>query len=117
MENRKPFNFNKMFNFVDVLIFSVSGYLFVVACYGWFYLYNWICQPIDYSDSFGANLAVNTSYLFLLSKFVYMLQSVAYALNKRDNSVGTYILAHHAFVPLMVWGLVNYYPGGHVSEI
>lgn len=114
MENRKPFNFTKMWNFVDVLIFLMSGYITIGSCYIWFFRFNWLCQPIDRSDSFDAILVLNTSYHFLLMKFVYTLQSAAYALSKRDSSVATYILMHHTLFPLMIWGVINYYPGGHV---
>lgn len=114
MENRKPFSFTKMWNFVDVLIFFMSGYITACSFYGWFHLYNWICQPIDLSDSADAYFAVDTCYYFLLLKFVYTLQSAAYALSKRKGPVATYILIHHTLFPLMVWSVINYYPGGHV---
>lgn len=117
MEYRKPFSFKKIWNFTDILIFLMSGFLLVKCSYGWLYLYNWICQPIDLSDSFDAQFALEGCYQFLMLKFVYMLQSAAYALSKRKCPVATYILIHHALFPIMIWSVVNYYPGGHVRRI
>ena len=114
MENRKPFSFTKLWNFADVLIFFMAGYIAVASCYVWFFRFNWICQPIDRSNSFDANLVLNTSYHFLLLKFVYTLQSAAYSLSKRKCKVATYILIHHTLFPIMIWCVINYYPGGHV---
>lgn len=116
MENRKPFSFTNLFAAVDVGIFLLSGYILAIASYGWFFHYNWICEPINNTNSNTALLAVNGSWQFLMTKFFYTLQSVAYALAKRKGPVATYILVHHAVFPMFIWTTINYYPGGHVSN-
>lgn len=115
MENRKPFSFTKLFAAVDVLIFFMSGYMLGMASYLWFFHYNWICEPIDSSTSDVSLFGVIGSWQFLMMKFLYTLQSVAYALAKRKGPVATYILVHHAIFPMFIWTTINYYPGGHVS--
>jgi hypothetical protein len=117
MENRKPLNFTKLFAAVDVLIFFMSGCVLLLASYIWFFNYNWVCEAIDKSSTEIAFFAVNGSWIFLMTKFFYTLQSVAYALAKREGPVATYILAHHAIFPMFIWTTINYYPGGHVSLI
>lgn len=116
MENRKPYSFTKLFASVDVLIFFMSGYLFVKCSYAWFFKYNWICEPLTNTNSSWELFAINGSWEFLMTKFFYTLQSVAYALAKREGPVATYILVHHAVFPFFIWTTINYYPAGHVSK-
>lgn len=116
MVNRKPFNFTKLFAAVDVLVFFAAGYIFAISAYGWSY-YNWMCELMDPTNSFLGLLAVNGSWCFLMTKFVYTLQSVVYVMAKRDGPMANYILVHHATFPLFIWTIINYYPGGHVSKI
>lgn len=115
MENRKPFDFTTCFAAVDILILLMSGYILGVASYAWLFHYNWICEPNDTSNSDFALFTVHGSWSFLMMKFFYTLQSVAYALAKRTGPVATYILVHHAIFPMFIWVTINYYPVGHVS--
>jgi hypothetical protein len=116
MENRKPFDFKKLYGYVDKILFLVESYFLCWGLFGWIFVYNWICQPFDNSESVYGLLAAKLCWQFLMSKFVYMLQSVPHILSKRKTPAATFMLLHHTIFPLMIWVEVNYYPGGHVSK-
>ena len=117
MENRKPLNY-------DVLMTSLDAFLCIVVCYfllyalgGWIYFYNWTCQPIDRSDTWLSNIEIRLTHEFLISKFLYMLQSVVFIICKKESPYATYLLCHHTLFPIMLWFGINFYPGGHATFI
>lgn len=114
MKNRKSYDFATVYGFVDKILLVFSIYFISFALFGWFYLYNWRCQPIDRSDTFVANYTVELCWQYLMTKFFYIFQSIAFVISKRKTPMSTFIWIHHVFYPLVVWCGVNYYPGGHV---
>jgi hypothetical protein len=117
MENREAWNYKKFMTFVDVILCTRSTYFLINFSYLWFFVYNWICQPIDRSDLWLSKYELRICYEFMITKIFYTLQSVVFVMCKRKSPVGTYLLIHHAIFPLMLWSCVNFYPGGHILFI
>lgn len=117
MENRRPLNYRKAMTFVDVLLWIRSCYFLYYSSYLHFFVYNWKCQPLDRSSSWLSNTEIKMSYQFVITKFLYILQSVVLVACKRNNSVAKYILIHHATFPFILWIGANFYPGGHAFFI
>lgn len=117
MADRKPIEFRKYYNYVDRILISGCLYFFGFGFYGGLFNYNWICQPIDRTNSVKGLLEVEICWQFLMFGFVYLLQNVIFAFSKRKNPHGRYLLIHHLISPVFFWICVNFYPGGHVSRI
>ncbi|CAG9812344.1 unnamed protein product [Chironomus riparius] len=113
MKNRPPFRLKIFENFLVFLLFGSSLYFFIISSNVWFFHYNWKCEAIDRSKSSLAMWAVNNSYLYLLSKFFYIFESVVLSLRKNHSYLETYLLIHHFFYPIGIWSTINYFPGGH----
>jgi len=117
MENRKPLNYDVLMSSLDVILCVLACYFFLHALFGWMYLYNWTCQPIDRSNVWLSNIEIRLSHAFLMSKFLHMLQSVVFIICKKDSPLAKYLLYHHTLFPIMLWFGINFYPGGHVTFI
>lgn len=114
MKNRKPLDMKMFYKSVDKILLLVESYFVYWGIYFWIFVYNWKCQSIDQSESIEGSLAVELCWQYLIAHFLYMLQSVLFALNKRKSS---FAIIYHTIFPLMIWCGVNYYPGGHVRSI
>lgn len=115
MKHRKPIDLSQYTIYLDGILLSTAFFYFMLGCYGWFFLYDWFCQPIDSSDSWTAIMTVRISYSFLLTKYIYVMHHLPYVLSKRKSPLINYLLVHHVTFPIMVWTIINFYPGGHVT--
>lgn len=117
MENRKPLNYDVLMSSLDAILCVFACYFFLHALVGWMYFYNWACQPIDRSDIWLSNKEIKLAHEFLLSKFLYILQSIVFIICKKNSPFATYLLCHHTLFPIMLWFGINFYPGGHATFI
>lgn len=116
-ENWKPINYNK-YTFIHVLILYTRSFYFVFNnTYLWFNEYNWRCQACSPADSLLSILEVKLAHEFVITKFIYTIQSFIVILSKRSDEYTTYVWIHHSVFPLLLWTCVNYYPGGHTLFI
>ncbi|XP_070497885.1 very long chain fatty acid elongase 7-like [Chironomus tepperi] len=113
MEKRDPFDYGKLMFYTDAILTLRSFYFLINGAYLWFFIYNWICQPEDLSGSWLSNYEVRICHEFVVSVFIYTLQSVVLVMCKKSNPVATYLLIHHTIFPIMLWVGANFYPGGH----
>ncbi|CAG9803632.1 unnamed protein product [Chironomus riparius] len=117
MENRKPLNYDVLMSSLDAILCVVASYFFLHALVGWMYFYNWTCQPIDRSDIWLSNNELRLTHAFLVSKFLYILQSIVLVICKKDSPFAAYLLYHHTLFPIMLWFGINFYPGGHATFV
>ncbi|VDN34748.1 unnamed protein product [Dibothriocephalus latus] len=73
--------------------------------------YNLGCVPVDKSNSELAIRMVNVGYLFYLSKFVEMLDTVFFLVRGKLDQVTFLHVFHHAAMPPSIWPGVKYAPG------
>ncbi|KAL7015675.1 hypothetical protein ACKWTF_016591 [Chironomus riparius] len=117
IENWKPIDYSK-YTFIHVLILYARSFYFVYnETYLWFFEYNWNCQACSQPNSLLSILEVKLAHEFVISKFIYTVQSFIVVLSKRTDEYTTYVWIHHSVFPLMLWTCVNYYPGGHTLFI
>ena len=45
---------------------------------GWWNDYSFFCQPVDFSESYKARIMTHVSYVFFISKFIEMTDSVSF---------------------------------------
>lgn len=115
MKTRKPLNFHKVTFYTDGLLILISFYFLFVSSYAWIFSFNWHCQPIFPPGNEIDDKHVEFCWQFVITRYFYCLHSLPFVLSKRKSSLANYLLIHHAVFPIMVWTLVNYYPGGHVT--
>ena len=69
MENREPYQIRGLMLAYNLFQTVFSFWMFLE---GWgFYMtgeYNWVCQPVDYSDSPGGRRALNLAWWYFFSK-------------------------------------------------
>lgn len=54
-------------------------------------------------------------YGFFLVKLTYMLETVVFMLGKKYSLVSKYHVFHHATLPILVWVVANFMPGGQAT--
>lgn len=114
MEDRKPFELKGIilaYNLFQTL-FSFWGF-----SQGWrFYVtgdYSWTCQPIDYSEHPEAKRALMMAYVFYVSKFLDMFDSIFFVLKKKFGHLSFLHVFHHGIMPLETWMGPRFVGGGH----
>jgi len=116
MKDRKPYNINTFLIFYNALQVIVSAYLFIqMLRAGWGIDYSFKCQPVDYSNSPQALLAVHVCYLYYLSKFSEFVDTFCFVAKKNFHQVSLLHVVHHGILPLSVWPGARYFPGGHAT--
>lgn len=115
MEDRKPFYTRKALWLCNFWHLIASAYFFYRASIVAWLKYNWRCEPLDTSTSPEAMAVVELCWQFFLFKFSYMMESVIHVLGKRYELVTKYHIVHHFTLPMTVWFITNYLPGGHAT--
>lgn len=55
--------------------------------------------------------------MYYIAKITELLDTIFFVLRKKDNQVTFLHLYHHTVMPMISWGCVKYYPGGHGTFI
>ena len=79
--------------------------------FGWFSRYKLSCAECDPEDSVENRGMIRVSYVFFLSKFVEMLDTMFFVLRKKNELLTKLHLVHHGLLPLSCWFTVKYVPG------
>lgn len=117
MENRKSIDCKKFSDVLDAIVLVISLYFLAVASYGWLWIFNWHCQPIHTGLQSRDELQARYCWEYLMTRFIFTLQSIPFVMRKRKSSHSDYIIAHHSIFPLMVWSIINYFPGGNATFV
>lgn len=114
MEDRKPLDLKRVILAYNLFqtIFSFWGF-----SQGWrFYVsgdYSWTCEPIDYSDGPEAMRALMMAWVFYISKFLDMFDSIFFVLKKKFTHLSFLHVFHHGIMPFETWWGVRFVGGGH----
>lgn len=113
MENRKPYElkyFLIVYNFLQVIgSFYIFFELLSVA-----YLSNYslVCQPVDYTDDPLAIRMLNVLWYYYMSKLIDLIDTVVFALRKKDNQITVLHVFHHSTMFPYGWLGLKYVGGG-----
>ncbi|XP_065212269.1 very long chain fatty acid elongase 7-like [Planococcus citri] len=114
MKRRQPFNLKSIMIVYNIIQILINSFLFVEAFrHGWGGQYNWICQPIDWSDTPFNKYVVSLCYLYFVIKMVDLLDTIFMVLRKKDDHISFLHVYHHTGMCALAWGGVKYLPGGH----
>lgn len=113
MKDREPFKLTNILIVYNFAITILSGYLvYEFLMSGWLFEYSLRCQPVDYSNSPSAIRMVNTCWVFFMTKFVELLDTVFFILRKKNNQLSFLHVFHHGCLPLNCWFALKYVAGG-----
>merc|ERR1712080_78221 len=115
-KDRPPYDIQKImiaYNFFQTFF---SLWIFKKATYFWLTgRYNWLCQPVDYSDSEDGLLAADMTRWYFFSKFIDYLDSFFFVLRKKWGHLSTLHVAHHGIMPFTAWWGIKFVGGGHTT--
>ncbi|RZC41653.1 elongation of very long chain fatty acids protein 7, partial [Asbolus verrucosus] len=74
---------------------------------------NWVCAPIDYSDTPHNMFVLKLCYIYFLMKVTDLLDTVFFLLRKKENQASFLHVYHHFGMILLSWTGVRFLGGGH----
>ncbi|KAF7407168.1 hypothetical protein HZH66_001705 [Vespula vulgaris] len=114
MRDKKPYNLKNtliVYNFIQVLLSIYIVHEGLMS--GWFYHYNFYCQPVDYSNDPVALRMTRAVYTYFVCKLIELLDTVFFVLRKKEKQISFLHVYHHGLMPLAAWIAVRWLPGGH----
>lgn len=118
MANRKPFRLNSamiVYNLSMVLLNAFVVYEFLMA--GWATTYTWRCDLCELGTSPETLRMVRVSWLFYISKYVELLDTVFFVLRKKQSQITFLHVFHHSFMPFTWWWGVTLTPAGGMGTL
>jgi len=113
MENREPYQIRGLMLVYNLFQTIFSFWMFLE---GWsFYMtgeYNWVCQPVDYSDSPGAKRALSLAWWYYFSKFIDLADSLFFVARKKFTHLSPLHIIHHGTLPWLCWWGPRFVGGG-----
>ncbi|KAF5281628.1 hypothetical protein FQR65_LT02948 [Abscondita terminalis] len=113
MKNREPFKIDKIlviFNISQIFICSVLVIQYLRRV---LFVYNFFCEPIDYSDEETAVEVTQYVWLYFMIKLVDLLDTVFFVLRKKYNQITFLHMYHHIGMCILTWVGTKYVAGGH----
>ncbi|XP_069697688.1 very long chain fatty acid elongase 7-like isoform X2 [Periplaneta americana] len=114
MKKRPPFNVEpiiKVYNLAQ--IFICAHIIYRSHALGWLKTHSWYCQPIDYSNRPMALQIAGTVHMYVVLKFIDLVDTIFFVLRKKFNQVSFLHVYHHAIMSLGSWFCMKILPGGH----
>lgn len=117
MKNRKPMNLRRIILAYNLFMISINAYFF----YQMVWVYNFgidmnmlnFDRPKDTSDHSPKTLhTVRLCFLFLISKYLDLIETVFFVLRKKHNQVSNLHVYHHSVVPVLVHMFTKISPSG-----
>ncbi|XP_064606884.1 very long chain fatty acid elongase 7-like [Liolophura sinensis] len=113
MGDRKPLDLRRILLFFNLGMVGLSTYIFCeFLLSGWAAGYSFGCQPVDYSTSPQALRMARVCWLFYISKFVELFDTLFFVLRKKFSQVSFLHVFHHGIMPISWWFGVKFAPGG-----
>ncbi|XP_055611986.1 elongation of very long chain fatty acids protein 7-like [Uranotaenia lowii] len=116
MKNRKPFELRN---------FMIGYNLFqVIACYllirhffkhGWTFRYLYTCKLPDFSNDYEAIGFMYGSYFNYVIKMIELIETVLFALRKKQSQISFLHVYHHACTFAIAWIFVKYVGGSMLT--
>ena len=104
MKDRPPYDIQKLMIAYNLFQTLLSLWVFQKACYFWLTgRYNWLCQPVDYSNTEEGMLAADMTWWYFFSKFIDYLDSFFFVLRKKWGHLSTLHVVHHGIMPFTAW--------------
>ena len=104
MKDRPAYGCKIPMLFYNVFQTFFSLWIFSRLCGFWLSgKYNWVCQPVDYSNSEDGLTAASIVWWYFFSKFTDFMDSFFFVLRKKNNQLTSLHVIHHAMMPMTSW--------------
>ncbi|XP_069697686.1 very long chain fatty acid elongase 7-like [Periplaneta americana] len=118
MKNRPPLQLNGVIKTYNIVQIICSIYITERALtLGWATKYKWICEPVDYSDTYEAYVVLRAVHSYFLLKMFDLLDTIFFVLRKKDRQISFLHIYHHGGVFFGSWVITKFLPGGHGTFI
>lgn len=117
MNNRKPYELRTFM--IGYNVFQVLACSFLIRHffkYGWTFEYLYTCMLPDYSTDAKAIGIMYGSYFNYVIKTIELIETVLFALRKKQNQISLLHVYHHACTFLIAWIFAKYVGGKDESE-
>ncbi|XP_033838164.1 elongation of very long chain fatty acids protein 1a [Periophthalmus magnuspinnatus] len=117
MANRKPLRLNAamiIYNLSMVLFNAYIVYEFLMS--GWATTFTWRCDLIDLSSTPQSLRMVRVAWMFYISKYIELLDTVFFVLRKKQNQITFLHVFHHSVMPWSWWWGVALTPAGGMGS-
>uniref|UniRef100_A0A6A7G856 Elongation of very long chain fatty acids protein n=2 Tax=Hirondellea gigas TaxID=1518452 RepID=A0A6A7G856_9CRUS len=116
MRGRKPMQLTKFMIVYNAFQVLISLYMFLeTGLAGWFFDYNYRCQPCDHSNSFNGIRMARAAHWYFLSKQLDFIDTFLFILRGKLNQVTMLHIIHHSCMFMSMWFGVQHTPGGHIT--
>lgn len=114
MQKRAPFNLKPIILAYNVMMVAINSYFFyIVSRRTRFGIKTWQCNPLSQYNSEDDKewlFLMYVGWLFTMSKFVDLLDTVFFVLRKNFHQVSALHVIHHSLVPINCWLGLKYVP-------
>ncbi|KAJ0058663.1 hypothetical protein NL108_000368, partial [Boleophthalmus pectinirostris] len=83
---------------------------------GWATTFTWRCDLIDTSNSPQSLRMVRVAWMFYISKYIELLDTVFFVLRKKQNQITFLHVFHHSVMPWSWWWGVTLTPAGGMGS-
>ena len=105
MKHRKPFSLRTIMLIYNTVMVIANGYLFTMGLS--FCKWGLIFLDFNYPDqndrSSHTMKILRTEWIFWMTRFMDLLDTVFFALRKKDSQITFLHLYHHTVVPILCW--------------
>lgn len=112
MSTRSPFSLKPLILAYNIFMMAINCFFFIMAStHTNFGLNTWTCSPVDpnqFDPEWRWKLTV--AWLFVVSKFIDLLDTVFFVLRKNYHQVSALHVIHHSLVPINCWLGLKYVP-------
>ena len=112
MKNREPINcqsFMLVYNTFQVLLSLYVVIHGIMA--GWITEYSFFCEPLDHTEK--GDYMVFCVWIVHISKYIDFIDTFCFIARKKFNQVSALHVYHHSIMPLSIWIMLRFLPGGH----
>ncbi|XP_028328089.1 elongation of very long chain fatty acids protein 1-like [Gouania willdenowi] len=117
MANRKPMTLNSIMVIYNLSMVLFNGYIvYEFLMSGWGTTFTWRCDLIDTSRNPETLRMIRAGWLFYISKFIELLDTVFFVLRKRQGQITFLHVFHHSFMPWTWWWGITLTPAGGMGS-
>lgn len=116
MKGRKPMQLKKVMIAYNAFQVCASAYMFIeTGIVGWFFDYNYRCQPCNYSNEDKAIRMTHIVHWYFLSKILDFVDTALFILRGKLSQVTYLHVIHHSCMFMSMWHGLHHTPGGHIT--
>jgi len=116
MKGRQPMQLKYIMICYNAFQVVASLYMFIeTGIVGWFFDYNYRCQPCDYSLDDKPYRMTRVAHWYFLSKILDFFDTILFILRGKLSQVTNLHVIHHSCMFMSMWYGMHYTPGGHIT--